>query len=70
MCRILWNCKSGYQRACKCIYTLHCLGGKPNEMKASEDINQDSNHLRLLSETFLLFLKLTSINYMHDTEFY
>lgn len=39
-------------------------------MKASVDINQDSNDLRLLSETFLLFLKLTSLNYTHDTEFY
>lgn len=47
--------QEGFQRACECVYTSHCLGGKPNEMRAIVGINQDNDHLRLLTKIFLSF---------------
>lgn len=37
-----------------CVYTLQRLDGKPDEMRAVVDVNQD-NHFRLLKYIFLFF---------------
>lgn len=63
-CRKLRNCKCRYGRAYGCIYTLHCPGGKLNEMKATVNTNQHKNRLRILSKHIPFdFFELASLNH-------
>lgn len=64
MCRKLRNCKCRYGWAYGCIYTLHCPGGKLNEMKATVNTNQHKDRLRILSKHIPFdFFELASLNH-------
>lgn len=43
-----------------CVYTLQCLDGKPDEMRAVVDVNQD-NHFRLLKYIYFFFFRVNVI---------
>lgn len=43
-----------------CVYTLQRLDGKPDEMRAVVDVNQD-NHFRLLKYIYFFFFRVNVI---------
>lgn len=43
-----------------CVYTLQCLDGKSDEMRAVVDVNQD-NHFRLLKYIYFFFFRVNVI---------